>query len=232
MSVNRYDASTGELTNIASGQRTWVGTKAAYNAAKQAGTLPNNALICITDDENDTIADAVTNGDSRAVTSNAVYNYVGCKEYIPYVTKLTINDGIQQGALKITFPKNNNIMYDDKMRKFTLDIFSYQDQSIAQYQISGYNYDDNTWRCTSAYCSGKGPIANLKVRFGDDGNNVCIWVGELNTVWPYSAIILKDAIVTFRGYNAHSVFDGTSLSFANSFGNVYKAIESDPSVTT
>ena len=53
MSVNRYDASTGELTNIASGQRTWVGTQAAYKAAKQAGTLPNNAIIAITDDEVD-----------------------------------------------------------------------------------------------------------------------------------------------------------------------------------
>ena len=53
MSVNKYDASTGELTNIASGQRTWVGTQEAYKAAKQAGTLPNNAIIAITDDEVD-----------------------------------------------------------------------------------------------------------------------------------------------------------------------------------
>jgi hypothetical protein len=53
MSVNKYDASTGELTNIASGQRTWVGTQAAYKSAKQAGTLPNNTIIAITDDEVD-----------------------------------------------------------------------------------------------------------------------------------------------------------------------------------
>lgn len=53
MSLNKYDSSTGELINIASGSRTWIGTKAAYDAAKQAGTLPLNALICITDDEED-----------------------------------------------------------------------------------------------------------------------------------------------------------------------------------
>lgn len=53
MSVNRYDPTTGSLTNIAAGQRTWVGTQAAYKAAKQAGTLPNNAIIAITDDEVD-----------------------------------------------------------------------------------------------------------------------------------------------------------------------------------
>lgn len=53
MSLNKYNATTGELENIASGQRTWVGTRAAYDTAKQAGTLPTNALICITDDEED-----------------------------------------------------------------------------------------------------------------------------------------------------------------------------------
>ena len=53
MSLNKYNAITGELENIASGQRTWVGTRAAYDAAKQAGTLPTNALVCITDDEED-----------------------------------------------------------------------------------------------------------------------------------------------------------------------------------
>ena len=53
MSVNRYNASTGILENIAAGQRTWVGTKAAYDAAKIAGTLPANAIIAITDDSMD-----------------------------------------------------------------------------------------------------------------------------------------------------------------------------------
>jgi len=53
MSVNIYDSQTGTLTGVASGQRTWVGTKTAYKSAKQAGELPNNAVIYITDDEQD-----------------------------------------------------------------------------------------------------------------------------------------------------------------------------------
>lgn len=53
MSVNRYNATTGELTSLATGSRTWVGTREAYDQAKQAGTLPNNCLIAITDDEKD-----------------------------------------------------------------------------------------------------------------------------------------------------------------------------------
>lgn len=54
MSVNNYNASTGVLTTLASGSRIWIGTEAAYNAEKSAGTLPNNTIICVTDDEVDT----------------------------------------------------------------------------------------------------------------------------------------------------------------------------------
>ncbi len=53
MSLNKYDPSTGKLTTLANGQRIWLGTKAAHDAAEAAGTLPNNCLIAITDDGND-----------------------------------------------------------------------------------------------------------------------------------------------------------------------------------
>ena len=76
MSVNRYDASTGELTNIASGQRTWVGTQEAYKTAKQAGTLPNNAIIAITDDEQDGL-DALIPKNAGARNSIFRGNYLG-----------------------------------------------------------------------------------------------------------------------------------------------------------
>ena len=50
MSVNKYTTASG-LQTLANGSRIWIGTKAAYEAAKQAGTLPNDCLIAITDDE-------------------------------------------------------------------------------------------------------------------------------------------------------------------------------------
>ena len=51
MSVNRYDSTTGQLVTLAGGQRLWVGTKSAHDAAVSAGTMPNNCLVAITDDE-------------------------------------------------------------------------------------------------------------------------------------------------------------------------------------
>ena len=60
MSTYSYDKNTGELTTLAtSGQRVWVGTTAQYQAAKQAGTLPLNCIINITDDESDCWADGI-----------------------------------------------------------------------------------------------------------------------------------------------------------------------------
>jgi len=52
MSVNKYTTASG-LQTLANGQRIWIGTKDAYNAAKQAGILPINCLIAITDDSED-----------------------------------------------------------------------------------------------------------------------------------------------------------------------------------
>lgn len=53
MSVNKYDHNSGQLTTLASGSRTWIGTKEAYEQAKQAGTLPTDVLAMIVDDVNE-----------------------------------------------------------------------------------------------------------------------------------------------------------------------------------
>lgn len=50
MSVNKVDKTTGELVTLASGTRIWIGTEAAHDLAVQRGTMPNNCMVCITDD--------------------------------------------------------------------------------------------------------------------------------------------------------------------------------------
>lgn len=50
MSVNYVDKTTGELVTLASGTRMWVGTQSAHDLAVQQGTMPNNCMVCITDD--------------------------------------------------------------------------------------------------------------------------------------------------------------------------------------
>lgn len=66
----------GQLVTLASGQRMWIGTSAAHEAAIQAGTMPNNCTVAIIDEAqiDATPTDAITNGDMHPVTSNAVYD--------------------------------------------------------------------------------------------------------------------------------------------------------------
>lgn len=40
----------GQLVTLASGQRMWIGTSAAHEAAIQAGTMPNNCTVAIIDE--------------------------------------------------------------------------------------------------------------------------------------------------------------------------------------
>ena len=101
MSVNIYKDSSG-LQTLANGSRLWVGTKDAYNAAKQAGTLPNDILIAITDDEDDTITNLVTQDDPRAVSSGGVYTY------IPQATKITTVKVGSEHKVRLPHPGNTN----------------------------------------------------------------------------------------------------------------------------
>lgn len=50
MSTNLVNKNTGELVTLASGVRCWIGTKSAHDLAVQQGTMPNNCMVCITDD--------------------------------------------------------------------------------------------------------------------------------------------------------------------------------------
>ena len=74
MSSNKVNKTTGELVTLANGMRCWIGTKAAHDAAVQAGTMPNNCLVAIVDDWQDATVDVVEDGNMHPVTSNAVYD--------------------------------------------------------------------------------------------------------------------------------------------------------------
>lgn len=50
MSTNLVNKDTGELVTLANGTRMWIGTKTAHDLAVQQGTMPNNCMVCITDD--------------------------------------------------------------------------------------------------------------------------------------------------------------------------------------
>jgi hypothetical protein len=63
--------SNNNWTPVATGNGTFVGTKTAFDAVKD--DLPDNTVAYTTDD-GESVTDEITDGDMRAVTSNAVYD--------------------------------------------------------------------------------------------------------------------------------------------------------------
>ena len=75
--IGKYDPTTGQIVTLAGGTRLWIGTQSAHDTAVANGTMPNNVMVCITDDyvdekitditENITLRDANISGGSIKV---------------------------------------------------------------------------------------------------------------------------------------------------------------------
>lgn len=119
MSLNKYDPLTGTLTTLANGQRIWLGTKAAHDAAEQAGTLPDNALIAITDDGDISgVVDEVEDGNMNPVTSNAVYDFP--TNYITESNRPVTSQGVYDAFLRGNPSKSSSFPVFPRILTYTL----------------------------------------------------------------------------------------------------------------
>jgi len=73
MSTNFVNKTTGELVTLANGTRMWIGTKSAHDNAVQQGTMPNNCMVCITDDYPESSAINPTPSGDTVITQNCSY---------------------------------------------------------------------------------------------------------------------------------------------------------------
>ena len=83
----------------------------------------------------------------------------------------------------------------DDMLKFTVDIYQYQLNESTSIDIAGYIYQspgNNTWLNCTTIVNTKESSENYTVRYGDDGTNHCIWIGELTSVWNHPQIIVRN----------------------------------------
>ena len=95
MSVNAYQ--NGVSTNLTS-QRIWMGTKEAHDAAQQAGTLPNNALIAVTDDFPTDCSDRYSTDETKTydtwIDGKPIYRKVVNIGSLPNATTKSVASGI------------------------------------------------------------------------------------------------------------------------------------------
>ena len=98
----------------------------------------------------------------------------------------------QTGAIKIVLPTTTG---EDDMIKFTIDVYQYATNQSFSVDVGCYVFQapgGTTLTNCTAIVNAKLATQNWTVRFGDDGTNHCIWVGELNTVWNYPQIVVRD----------------------------------------
>lgn len=126
--------------------------------------------------------------------------------------------GGASGAIQIKLPVNG--VFD--MISFHVDIYDYTtDESVSLF-ISGYqnaSVGGDTWVNCEARVLTTSSSKNYTVRFGDDGSQAAVWIGETNSTWSYPQILVRDVQV---GYSADvdTWDDGWDISLVTSFGTV------------
>mgnify|MGYP004621721355 FL=1 len=208
-----------------------VPTALGYTIAK---SVPPNAVFTDTDTKNTAGAtntaskiyltgattqagNAQTYSNTNVWTKDSVMNASGIgngTSYFAYVDggSLVTRDSTQTGYLKIKLP----VAWSSTMMSFTATIYNYQDGTSVDYQISGYPFQTNkTWNACTAVCIGKAgqKVSNLPVRFGTDGTNSLVYIGNSNTSWDYPQVVIHDVCIGFGGNTFDAWATGWSVSF-------------------
>ena len=124
------------------------------------------------------------------------------------------------GALTITLPSGGG---PADMVSFWVDVFDYTSYESQSFYIAGYVYQSagsNEWVNETALMLTPKENHSRTVRFGHDGTNHVVYIGELADIWSYPQVTVRNVQVGYASdvdlYN-----DNWSISFqASAFQNV------------
>jgi hypothetical protein len=125
------------------------------------------------------------------------------------------------GAIKITLPTGTGTIAD--MISFWVDVFDYAtDESFSCY-IAGYAYQTaggNEWVNEEALILSANQDKDFTVRFGHDGSNHCVYIGELTSSWSYPQITIRNVQIGYSS-DVDTYNDGWSIGFeSTAFDNL------------
>ena len=134
------------------------------------------------------------------------------------------------GAIKITLPQS----WTNTMMQFVVDVFNFASNKSFSVLIAGYNYiAGSKWHNTSATIIAGEANRNFTVRFGHDGSKCCVYIGELNTVWEYPQIRVRDFIAGYYNYNASKWMTGWAVGFeSTAFGTITSTVTNTLAVSS
>ncbi len=132
----------------------------------------------------------------------------GGASYVNQISSIT-------GAIKIKLP----VYRTNTMMRMTVKIYQHSSNKSYTVDLGGYNYQDGSWTNTFANVTG-GNGGSLTVRFGNDGTNDIIWIGELASVWTYPQVFVTDFEAGYSNYAPDTWDDNWAVSFATAFNTV------------
>ena len=190
-------------------------------------------------DANDTLSSTLKVTGSIIHEFNTSGGYIARPKGAQYVTTTST----VTGAIKIKLPTHGT----DDMLSFWVDIYDYDAGESVTMWIGGYLYQttgNNEWVNETALIfteqTGKAPE---NVRFGADGSNNCIWIGETTDTWSYPQVIVRDFQCGYTT-DVDAYDDNWAISFVTSFDTVdttraakgpvteWDRVESKPSFAT
>ena len=121
----------------------------------------------------------------------------------------------ETGAFKITLPSGIPVY---GMFKLVIHIYEYGQRGNG-YEIhcGGHMYPNYMYnRFQVQYGSSNSP---LNVRYGNDGTNGCIWIGDTNTTWSYPQIWVSEFMMGYSNTSWTTWRSGWNISLVTSYGN-------------
>ena len=130
----------------------------------------------------------------------------------PVADYRTTND-THTGCITITLPAN----IGKTMVSMWIDVYNYSTNTSFSVHCGGYTYsNDSTWR-HNPFAMVYG--ASHRVRFGHNGTNFVIYIGETDSTWRYPQVTVRDVILGHEPAYEYW-YNDWSVSFVTSVSNV------------
>ena len=118
------------------------------------------------------------------------------------------------GYIMIKLPTDIGNSPDD-MVSFYVDIYDYTTNEMISVFVGGYTYRITStsvyWYNCTAIINAKHTGKDFNVRFGHDGTNYYVAIGETDSVWSHPSIVVRDVQCSYRS-NVEHYIDGWAIS--------------------
>ena len=123
------------------------------------------------------------------------------------------------GAIRIRLPTNR--FKSNTMMKFKVSVYEYSTGRTHEFLISGYNNNNSgqTWYNEAATQLTDDNRSAFTVRWGGNGTDNIVWIGETNTTWSYPQVHVQWVDVGYSGYSTNWGQDWI-VDFVTSFNTV------------